>query len=330
MVRSLLERHREGIERILEVLGRGRRFLALPHVNIDGDDLGSMLALHYAFARQGKECYLYSPDKVPEIYQFLPDWELITSTPPEGRFDAVLALECANPERLPRELAVRELSDVLINIDHHPDNTFYGDLNLVDPVASAVGEVVFGIISEMGTPIDENIARALYVAILTDTGSFQFANVTSETHRIVGELLHFTIDAEKITRRVYREKEFAVMKLYGRLLGSLERSEDGSIIWACLTRAMLEDLGVTDEDTQHFSEDLNQVKGAEIMVLFKETRNGGYKASLRSTGFPVNEAAAQFGGGGHRQAAGCTIQGDYESVKRKLFDALETVRKRTA
>lgn len=311
---------------IAERIHEGRQFLIVPHVGLDGDDMGSMLGLAHALDRLGKSTYLYSPDQVPRVYQFLPGWERLTSSPPEGRFDAVLLLECPSSSRLPKGLEPASFSEVVVNLDHHQDNHMEASHHWVDASYAAVGEMAVFLLDALGVPLDREIALPLYLAVLTDTGSFQFSNVTPRTHRVAARLVEQIGDVSPISRAVYRQYPAEELQLVGKVLATLERSPDGKIAWAELDRSMLDALGLREEDTQNLVESINRIQGVEVLALFKHLDPGTLRVSLRSAGPPVNQVAARFGGGGHRLAAGLQIEtDDPEGARHRVLEALRAV-----
>jgi phosphoesterase RecJ-like protein len=295
----------------------------VPHINIDGDDLGSMLALGLALERLGKSSYLYSCDEVPLLYRFAPHWQRVTRELPRGPFDAVLFMECPAPGRLPAGLDFESLAPERINIDHHPGNSLYGTRNWVDVSACALGEMMALLIDALEVPYDRDIALWLYVAIATDSGSFQYSNVSARTHRIAARLVEQIGDVSPVNRALYREKPAAELKLLGLVLETLERSPDGRVAWAVLTRDMLSQAGIAEQEAQTLMEEINRVRGAEAMVLFKALGQGKIKVSMRSTGLAVNAICERLGGGGHRQAAAVDISSDdLEAVRRLVLEEI--------
>ncbi|MFH1453302.1 MAG: bifunctional oligoribonuclease/PAP phosphatase NrnA [Armatimonadota bacterium] len=303
---------------IVETIHLGKNFIALPHINIDGDDLGSMLALYWGFKKINKNVALFTTDSIPFVYTFLPGVEKIRNFIPDRKFDAALMLECSTPARLPAKINLKQIAHKVINLDHHPDNSAYGDLNYIDSKAAALGEIVYFLLKTLDVEMDYNIAVNLYTAILTDCGSFQYSNTTSNTHKIVSELLKFPIDVNQISKKIYRETDFNTLKLLGEVLSTLDKTNDGKVVWAEVTPEMMKKYNAFEENTQHFIDSVNHTAGHEIAILFKETPENTTKASVRSDIYPVNELSAEFGGGGHKQAAGCTINASLPEAK-KLF-----------
>ncbi|MCL5773158.1 MAG: bifunctional oligoribonuclease/PAP phosphatase NrnA [Firmicutes bacterium] len=304
--------------RISEILKTKEKFIILPHVYIDGDDLGSMLALGRAIGKIGKSVLRFIPEPIPEIFTFLPDIEYISHKAPPGSYDAAILLECTDLQRLPAGVDIKKIAKTIINIDHHPDNKFYADFNWVDPGASAVAEMVYFLIKDMDVELDYEIAINLYTAILTDTGGFQYSNVTSRTHEVISQLLSIPIKTDEVYRKVYHEKSPNVLRLQGKVMANLELSDEGKIAWSYITKDMLEQYAVDEGDTQNFVEEINQIRGAQAVLFFKEIDAKKIKVSLRSSGVPVNKIAAFFGGGGHLRAAGCTVEAPLEEAVKQV------------
>lgn len=308
---------------IVEACQLGKNFLAVPHVNIDGDDLGSMLALYWGMKKINKNITLFSPDNIPFMYNFMPGIEKIQKTAPNNKFDAVLMLECSALSRMPAGINLKQLTGNVINLDHHPDNSMYGNLNYINSKAAALGEIIFKLLKHMDIELDYNTAVCLYVSILTDCGAFQYSNTTSETHKIVSELLTFPIDVAQISRVIYKEIDFNNLKLMGIVLSTIKSRQNGKIVWGTLTQKMLKDCLTFEENTQYFIDEINNIRNTDIAMLFKETSDGFTKVSLRSNKFPVNELAAAFDGGGHKQASGCTIKEPLEKATETLLGKTE-------
>lgn len=294
-------------------LRAAQRILLVPHVGIDGDDLGCMIALHRALEALGKRPVAFSPDAVPQAYRDLPDLHRLTQTLPEGPFDAIVCLECPTPRRLPPGVELQ--GTVVLNLDHHVDNERYGDVDWVDPQAAALGEMVFDLVHELGVPLDRTLAIALYVSILSDTGSFQYRRVSADTHRRAARLLEHGIPTDVLGRRIFREESFEALRLLGAMLARLRMAEEGRLAWSQIRRAELEASGLGWDDVRTFVERLDGIKDAEVAALFLEHDARRVKVSLRSREFPVIEVAARFGGGGHPQAAGCVLEAPLDEAR---------------
>ncbi len=319
-------RNDPGAHSLAEIAGKIKKtnsFLIIPHLSIDGDDLGSMVALKRGLEKAGKHVVLLCHEPIPFIYRFLPLVDTIQSSPPQEHFDCALMMECTNLSRLPEGFEVTRHADTIINMDHHPGNTMYGHLNYVDCTAAAVGEIVFDLLGLLNIPLDEQIAMALYVAILADTGSFQFSNTSSKTHMIAAELMKHGIQVDELARAIFRNVSYNAQKLKGEVILTMERHGGGKIIWGSLTREMMERHGVREEDMQQLIEELNVIRDGEVFVLFKELKDNTIRGSLRAWHVPVNRVAVKYHGGGHALAAGCTLAGSLKEVQQVILHDIE-------
>ena len=313
------------IRQIAEIIHKGRTFLVTSHVRLDGDAVGSELALYEALKSLGKEAVVYNQDRTPQMYAFLPDAGVIVNRlgPLDG-FDAVFVLDCSEIERMgeeaPRIAGIRRI----VNIDHHISNDRYGHLTLTDPEASSTGEMIFRLIDGMGIELTRDMAVNLYTAILTDTGAFRYSNTGPKTFAVAGRLLEKGADPAWIAQMVYETFPAVKIRLLGRALSTLEFDWQGRIAAVTVSKKMLEDAAAQWEHTEGFVEFPRSIEGVQVAVFFSEIAEGLYKVSLRSKGrFNVEQVAGKFGGGGHINAAACRIQGDGDTVKRKLFDAIK-------
>jgi len=313
------------IRQIAEIIQKGRTFLVTSHVRLDGDAVGSELALYEALKSLGKEAVVYNQDRTPQMYAFLPDAGVIVNRlgPLDG-FDAVFVLDCSEIERMgeeaPRIAGIRRI----VNIDHHISNDRYGHLTLTDPEASSTGEMIFRLIDGMEIELTRDMAVNLYTAILTDTGAFRYSNTGPQTFAVAGRLLEKGADPAWIAQMVYETFPAVKIRLLGRALSTLEFDWQGRIGAVTVSKKMLEDAGAQWEHTEGFVEYPRSIEGVQVAAFFSEISEGLYKVSLRSKGrFSVEEVARKFGGGGHINAAACRMQGDYDAVKRRLFDAIK-------
>ncbi|MGE5798878.1 MAG: DHH family phosphoesterase [Syntrophaceae bacterium] len=313
------------IRQIAEIIQKGRTFLVTSHVRLDGDAVGSELALYEALKSLGKEAVVYNQDRTPQMYAFLPDAGVIVNRlgPLDG-FDAVFVLDCSEIERMGEEAPRIAGIERIVNIDHHISNDRYGHLTLTDPEASSTGEMIFRLIDGMGIELTRDMAVNLYTAILTDTGAFRYSNTGPKTFAVAGRLLEKGADPAWIAQMVYETFPAVKIRLLSRALSTLEFDWQGRIAAVTVSKKMLEDAGAQWEHTEGFVEYPRSIEGVQVAAFFSEISEGLYKVSLRSKGrFSVEEVARKFGGGGHINAAACRIQGDYDAVKRKLFDAIK-------
>ena len=293
------------------------------HKNPDGDALGSQLALMLALEKMNKTVTGHNLDPVPEIYRFLPCVDKIkTGRPAPGRYDAYVVVDADPPRTGLFDKSYP--ADVLINIDHHITNPREWPLTWLEPDASACGEMIYALLRELGAAIDRDIALCLYTAIFTDTGSFRYSNTSPESMRIAAALLESGADPWLVTENVYESFAYRRLKLLGAVLAGMERSEDGRVAWVVITDTLYRQTGTSAEDTDNFVNFVRSVKGVEVAVLFRQTAESQYKISLRSKGRVDLSALAQsFGGGGHKNAAGGTLDGSLEEVKTLVIRGVE-------
>lgn len=279
------------------------------HVRPDGDALGSLLGLAHGLESLGKRVQAVSPDGVPELYRFLPGWEKV-QTRAEGTWDVGIGLDADGSDRLGTAEAAILASPVVIDIDHHTGPDPFGHVQLVDRTAAATGELVYELLLELGVAISPEIAVCLMTALLTDTGSFRYANVTPRAFEIASALVAAGGHPTPIHEAIYGSRPYGASLLLGRLLANLTRSDDGAVVWAALSQRDFTELGLGTDATEGFVDQVRMVGGAEIALFFREEVNGEIRVSLRSRGRAnVAQVADEFGGGGHVPAAGCTLEG---------------------
>ena len=312
------------IGKIIEVIRTSRRFLITSHVRLDGDAIGSELALYLMLRDMGKEASVYNRDATPQMYRFLPASGAIMNSLDTGEaFDAAFILDCSEIDRVgeeaPRVGAIRNI----INVDHHISNGSFGDLSLLDPAASSTGEIVYRLMRELGVNITKDVAINLYTAILTDTGAFRYSNTGRKTFRIAGELVAKGADPWWISQRIYENNPAQKIKLLAKALDTMTFFQDRKIAVIHVTKKMLEEAGALWEYTEGFVEFPRSIEGVEVAAFISEIGDRFFKVSLRSRGsVDVEKIAAAFGGGGHHSAAACRITGDLESVKATLVEAV--------
>jgi phosphoesterase RecJ-like protein len=306
---------------LIEAIENNNSFLLLSHIDPDGDAIGSLIAMQELLRRRGKEAVAYDRDGVPEIYRFLEGSGEIVSTLPSRPFDAAIFLECPSARRAGAECGpLVESIPLWVNLDHHEDNANFGHINILAPGAAAVGEIIYDLYEALGEPMDSTIAEALYTAIMTDTGSFKYSNTTPRSHEISGRLIELGAVPDVVYREVYEKLSPAAALLAARAHSTLTLED--AIACITITRAMLDEVGATAEDTHDIVAFGRPIRTVQVALLFRETEND-IKVSLRSKGgVDVNKIAVGFGGGGHLRAAGCNIKGTMEEVKEKVFTAV--------
>ena len=300
------------LDQVVEELRLADKLLLTTHENPDGDALGSLLGMHGVLEQLGKDAVMYmSPDEFPLPYEYRHmSFEGVLGAPPEDIDERVVVfLDCGNIDRMPVDFLQRE-SVRILNVDHHHDNTRFGTVNLVAPEASCTAEIVFGLARELGADITPEIAGALYVGLVTDTGKFMYENTTPAAHRMAAELIEAGVDTQLAYRRLFEDWPFRRLQLLARALQSVARYDDGAIAVAMLTRADFEQTGALENDSEGIVDHLRAVQGTRVAVLVRELlsdeRRGRRKVSLRSTDglVDVSLIARELGGGGHRRAAG--------------------------
>ncbi len=297
------------------------RALMLGHVHPDADVLGTLLALGLAFQDRGWTVALGGPHPPPAVLGFLPGaggyTRLARVDPP---LDVVVSADCPNPGRTEGLLEqARAAGARVVNIDHHPDNRRYGDVNWIEPSAAATGEMAYALLQALGARITPAIATNLYTAILTDTGSFRYSNVTADTFRVAGALVEAGAEPAAVAGRLYEQRSAAALRWLGESLARIEVSPDGRVAWLVLPAGAVPEAFVEAEDLVNYPRSVASVR---VACLIRE-RDGGVKVSLRGKGdVDVSRIAARFGGGGHPNAAGCTLPGPLASATREVLEAV--------
>jgi phosphoesterase RecJ-like protein len=314
------------LKAIGDALRQHDRFLVVTHENPDGDALGSLLAATLALGQLGKDAvmYLAGETPLPREYAFMPLEGLVREPPEDAAERVLLAVDCAKEDRIGDD-AARSRAALVINIDHHHDNTRFGDLNLIVAEASSTGEVLRDVFAELGLELTPELAEPLYIALVTDTGRFQYANTTPKALRLAAELVEAGADIHAVFQEVYESVEFAKLKLLARALARAEVLEGGRIVESYLLRTDFAEVGASEPYSEGIIDYLRAVEGAELAVLVREQLNRGahaHKGSLRSSidELDVSAIARRFGGGGHRQAAGFSTDLPLEEIVQQIRD----------
>jgi phosphoesterase RecJ-like protein len=319
------------IRDILESLGSARRVVLTTHLNADGDGAGSQVALAAFLRANGAEAWIVNPTPYPSVYRFLlpdDDWVVAASDDAAAvlcaEADLAVILDTGEKSRIGR---VKPLVDGVPNIviDHHPAGLDpIEGMSFRDPVACATGELVFDMIHEAGGPWPDATVTGLYVALLTDTGSFRHSNTTSRCHRIAAELVDRGADPETINRRVYGSFPPRRLHLLRAALETLRLTDDGSVASMTVPATSFKQLGATPDDLEGVVDYPRDIAGVEVALLFRRIQGGATKVSLRSNGpVDVNELARAFGGGGHVRAAGAVVQGSPDEVRERVVEAVQ-------
>ena len=294
------------LSRTRDILLRGTSFLLTSHARPDGDSLGSQLALGNALRQLGKEVRIVNKDPAPALYGFLPELSTIEVAPSaDALVDAVVVLECGSLSRT--EVTGLE-TQIILNIDHHLGNTMYGTVNWQDQSACACAELVFDLIEALGARLTPSIATNLYVGILTDTGSFRHANITARTFEICRRIAGAGIDVAAIAANIYTNGSLGRLRLTGRLLDRMRLEHDGQVAILVVNDKMHASTGCDPDDMEGIVNLPLAARDVLVVLLAKETSDC-LRVSLRSkVGIDVRSVALAFGGGGHINAAGLTIE----------------------
>ncbi len=304
---------------------RRQRFVVASHVRPDGDAIGSQLAMAFALRALGKDVRVVNRDPAPAPFLDFPGVSAIEIAPSvSDPGDAVIVMECGDLSRT----GVAGLDGgYVINIDHHLGNTHYGQLNCVDMSAAACGEMVFDLIGELGVPLTADIAVHIYVTILTDTGSFHYSGITPKTFDICRQCIEAGVDAPAVARRIFDRNHIGRLKIYGAVLNQMRVDPTGRIATLTVDHATVAACDGTYEDTDGLNNLPLTVDTVEAAIFFKEIGPGDWRISMRSKGdVDVRAVAVEFGGGGHKNAAGCGATGSLDALRtlfeRKVSDVL--------
>jgi phosphoesterase RecJ-like protein len=308
--------------KIQEAVRGYARFLVTTHENPDGDSLGSILATKLALEQLGKDVVMYLAGRtpLPQEYEFMPLRELRRRTLPEDVGERLLlVLDCANERRLGSDLELLERAPLVVNIDHHHDNTRFGDVNLVMPEASSTGEILREVFRDLGARLTPEIAEALYIALVTDTGRFMYTNTTPRALRLAAELVEAGADVQRVFQGVYENVAFAKLKLLARALEHARVYEGGRLIISHLERGDYEAAGAAEPFSEGIIDYLRAVEGADVAALIREppSPNGPTRrVSLRTRDeyLDVSKIARRSGGGGHKQAAGFSSEASLDEI----------------
>lgn len=312
------------IESIIAEIRANESFLVTTHESPDGDAVGSSLALAGYLKRLGKDVTVHFCDPVPDLYTFLPLAESAAQTLPDRDFDVCIVLDVGEFRRAGKQVTDCRRIGKYINIDHHLTRDNFGEINYIDSTAAATGVLVYRIIKAAGDAIDYETALCLYTAIITDTGSFRYSNANPEAFAIAGELVATGINTWSIAEKLYESQPRQRLELLALALSTLTISERGDFASLTVTLDMYIKTGASAELTDGFVNYPRSIRGVEVSVFFREIDPGQFKVGFRSKGkVDVSSLAAAFGGGGHHNAAGCTIEGTLDDVRQKVFAYLE-------
>jgi len=309
------------LQRVGEELSGRERFLLTAHEGPDGDALGSLLGLHEVLTQLGKDSVMFMAAKefpLPIEYRFLPLEEVFHEPPADMADRTVVFLDCGNIDRVPVEWLTAGGNDI-INIDHHHDNTRFGDVNLVEVGASCTAEIVYDLALLLGAKITPEIAAALYVGLITDTGKFMYENTNAHTHRVAADLIDAGVSVDDTYRRLYEHVPLEKLRLVSRALDGIASYCDGALAVSYITLADYEVTGAGEEMTEGLIDHLRSIDGVKVAVVVRDLGDRGRsarKVSLRSSAGDVDVSAIARlnGGGGHKRAAGFSTDLPYEQL----------------
>lgn len=310
------------IREIVDAIHSRQRFVISSHARPDGDSIGSQLAMGYALRALGKDVTIVNKDAAPMTLMPFPGVDTIeVADHVSGDFDAAIIMECSDLQRP----GVGGLDQFfLINIDHHPGNTGYGQINWFDASAAACAEMVFDLILALGVPLTVEMATHVYLAILTDTGSFHYSNISPRTFDICRQTLDAGVDPVLTARYVFDSNHMGRLKLLGAVLNGMTVDSTGRIAALVVDRVMTQATGGTYEDADGLVNIPLTVKDIVAVVFFKQADGDQYRVSLRSKGdIDIGSVAKQFGGGGHKNASGCTVRGDIDELRERFVEKVQ-------
>lgn len=303
-----------------------KHILIISHVNPDGDTLGSMCAMYCAILnRYKKKAEMLIPSPIPGIYNFIPEIKnakLINEFDKSREYDLVITVDVAALDRILDAQILFDKAKHTVNFDHHKTNINFGEINFVDPHACSAGEVVFRTFEKLGWEINIDTAKALYTAILTDTGGFRFENTNPASLEIASKLVEIGVSPKELYNSCYESKTKEVVMFQTSMVSNAKFSEDEKIAYSMITRKDIETFGVKDSATDGIAEALRSIISVEVSFVVKEIDSKTCKVSMRSKKIDVSKVCEAFSGGGHKYAAGCTIKTSIKDAVKKLLQEI--------
>lgn len=320
----------KNLQKVSDIINTNNDFVIFTHLYPDGDGIGSLIAFYKLIINLGKKAFMICNSEMPYQYEFLPYADKIlkdiSEIPYKNKYIS-LFLDCSDIKRAkPDEENLKKNTSLIINIDHHLSNTYFGDVNIVDSDKSATAEIIFILFNKYFKHcIDKEIAESLYTGILTDTGKFQYSNTTKEVHKIISILLKYDINPSYIYSSIYENEPFNRFKLLELVLKRVRLVKNEKLIYSFILKEDFEKLNLPFSSNDGIIELLRAVKDIKVAALFKETDTNTYKISLRASNNGINVAsiANHFGGGGHKMAAAFTKQGKLKEIVENLVEVIE-------
>lgn len=301
-------------------------FLLIGHNIPDGDCIGSMLGLYAGLTSLNKKVTMFLEDIIPSIYHYLEGVNYIRSElPPQENIENIIFLDCSDETRISQDIYEKLNNKATIfNIDHHESNTFFGDYNYVNSKAAATAEIIYELLVEMNVPISESIANSLYAGIVMDSGSFKYSNTSSKTHQIAANLLAKGVDLDKTRINLFESKPIEEVLLLGKALKNFNISSNGKIAWMILSYEDIDEIGAHGLHPEGIINYTRMIKGVQVGLIFREIEPGLIKIGFRSKqDIDVSLIAKEFGGGGHKQAAGASQEGTLDEVADRVLKLVE-------
>lgn len=312
---------KQNLRQAWETLIEEQSFVIGCHQRPDGDVLGSALALARVLRGLGKDVVVVCDDEVPENYTFFPGWETVVRGTERRDFDFGVLVDSESPKRVGTAAEPLTSARRKACIDHHVPNGQFGEVRVVDTSASATAVLVYELFEANELDMDKETATLLMAGLIADTGGFRFGNTDVRSLEIAAKLARLGAEPSTIYRSIFDSKPIRAAKLLGRALSSMQMDSSGRLIWAEITQKDLAELGATDADTDSVVNHIGAVKGPQVAILFRETKPNAIRTSLRSRGgYDVDRVAREFGGGGHKAAAGCTVEASLEDAKKMVVD----------
>jgi len=309
------------LSQVVELIENKHNFAITTHVRPDGDGIGSSLGLCWLLRSLGKTAEVIVSDGIPVSYQSLPGAnEIREVSEVDKEYDAIFVIECSDIDR-PGIEGLRE--QFTVNIDHHATSEHFGTLNWIDATASAVGEMIYNLCKAIGGRVTKEIAECVYMALVTDTGSFHFPNTTDRTLKVASELIKVGVKPAQISEAVYNSYPWSRIELMRQVLNTVKRDASGRVAWMRQTLEMRKNAGMVDGDNNGFVNIPLAAKEVVASVYMREVEPNFYRVSIRSKGdINVAKIAEKFGGGGHKNAAGCRAEGDWDEMEREIVAAV--------
>lgn len=313
-------------ELVFNKIQKSKNIYIISHIQPDGDNVGSILALGMAIKMINNNVFIIKTDEISSDFLFLPKVDMIEKYNNENEIDLLITLDTSDVDRLGKNKKLISKAKTVINIDHHISNTNFGHINIVNPIAGATGELVYDLIKAMEIPINKDIATCIYTAISSDTGSFKYDNTTDKTHEIAAELLRLGIDKNEININLYQNRSIERTLLFIKTLQNIDFLFNNKVALVKVSQKMLEESNAKIDDTEGIVSFIKEIAPVEVAVLLKELTNDEIKISMRSKKLiDVSKICSNFGGGGHIRASGCTIITSLSNAEELIINELKKV-----